>query len=93
MLTGKLAVTYGASDITDTLVFTTCIAAKPNWKIEMSYLKMMQNAAKGAAAGVVLLTALPVFGVVGTLTATGLLVGAVGGAVLGGLEEATNGKR
>ena len=59
----------------------------------MSYLKMMQNAAKGAAAGVVLLTALPVFGVVGTLTATGLLVGAVGGAVLGGLEEATNGKR
>lgn len=59
----------------------------------MSYLKMMQNAAKGAVAGVVLLTALPVFGVVGTLTATGLLVGAVGGAVLGGLEGATNGKR
>lgn len=66
---------------------------KPKRMIQMSYLKMMQNAAKGAAAGVVLLTALPVFGVVGTLTKTGVLIGALCGAVLGGLEEETNGKR
>ena len=66
---------------------------KPKRATQMSYLKMMQNAAKGAAAGVLVLTALPVFGAIGTLTAAGLVVGAVGGAVLGGLDGVTTAKR
>ena len=59
----------------------------------MSYIKIMQSAAKGAVAGVVVLTALPVFGAVGALTSVGLVVGAVGGAVLGGLDEVKTSKR
>jgi hypothetical protein len=49
----------------------------------MSLVSIMFKAAKGAAAGVALLTVLPVFGAVGTITAAGLAVGSILGAIAG----------
>ena len=42
--------------------------------------KKLENMTKGALAGVALLTALPLFGAVGALTAVGAAVGALVGA-------------
>lgn len=46
----------------------------------MSLVSTLAHAAKGAAAGVAVLTALPVFGAVGTITAAGVVLGSVAGA-------------
>lgn len=58
--------------------------------IDMSLVSFMIKATKGAAAGVAVLTALPVFGAVGTITAAGLAVGAILGGTAGvfdGVQE------
>lgn len=52
----------------------------------MSFLNVMVKATIGAAAGVALVTALPVFGAVGAITATGLAVGSSGGAAAGAAD-------
>lgn len=52
----------------------------------MKLVATLWNVAKGAAAGVAVLTALPVFGAVGTLTATGLAVGSVLGGMAGAYD-------
>ncbi|MBL8445292.1 MAG: hypothetical protein JNK52_14685 [Zoogloeaceae bacterium] len=46
----------------------------------MSFLDTLQDLAKGAAVGVAVVTALPVFGAVGSITAAGVAVGSVIGA-------------
>lgn len=46
----------------------------------MSLLRLMGDMAKGAAAGVVLVTALPIAGAVGTITAVGVTYASVIGA-------------
>lgn len=46
----------------------------------MSFLDTLQDVVKGAAVGVAALTALPVFGAAGTITAAGVAVGSVIGA-------------
>ncbi|MBS0512912.1 MAG: hypothetical protein JSR42_17225 [Proteobacteria bacterium] len=46
----------------------------------MSFLDTLQDVVKGAALGVAALTALPVFGAVGTITTVGVAVGSVVGA-------------
>jgi hypothetical protein len=53
----------------------------------MGLVSGMLKAATGAAAGVALITALPVFGAVGVITATGMAVGSVIGAAAGITEE------
>lgn len=53
----------------------------------MSFVSGLVKIAKGAAVGVAAVTALPVFGAVGTITAVGLTVGAVIGAVAGVVDE------
>ncbi|MGR5238633.1 hypothetical protein [Vibrio alfacsensis] len=49
----------------------------------MKFVKALTTIAKGAAAGVALGVALPVFGAVGTITATGTAIASIGGAALG----------
>lgn len=49
----------------------------------MSLVHGLVRAAKGAAAGVALITALPIFGAVGTITAVGVVVGSLAGAAAG----------
>ncbi|MHB8254269.1 MAG: hypothetical protein ACYDEV_11355 [Acidiferrobacter sp.] len=49
----------------------------------MSLVKMLGNMAKGAAAGVLVITALPVFGAAGAITAAGMGVGSLLGAAAG----------
>ena len=46
----------------------------------MRFLDTLESLAKGAALGVVVITGLPVFGPIGTITATGALAGSVIGA-------------
>lgn len=47
----------------------------------MGFLDMLENMAKGAATGVAVVVALPVFGPVGAITATGIaLASSVGAA-------------
>jgi hypothetical protein len=53
----------------------------------MGIVSGLMKAAAGAGAGVALLTALPVFGAVGVITATGMAVGSVIGAAAGITEE------
>lgn len=53
----------------------------------MNYVATLGKIAKGSAAGVVLVTALPVFGAVGAITATGIAVGSVIGATAALLDE------
>jgi len=43
------------------------------------YVQMLKDVATGAAAGVVAITALPLFGAAGTITAAGATVGAIVG--------------
>ncbi len=49
----------------------------------MKFVGLLKNVALGAAAGVAVLTALPVFGAVGTLSGAGALVGSLVGGVAG----------
>jgi len=46
----------------------------------MRFLDTIQDLVKGAAVGVAALTALPVFGAIGTISATGIAVGSIIGA-------------
>ena len=52
----------------------------------MSFVDVLERAAKGAAVGVALVAALPVMGPVGVVTATGAVVGSVVGAVAGAAD-------
>jgi|GEM_PF-1884590 hypothetical protein len=49
----------------------------------MSFVSGLIQVAKGATVGVAAVTALPIFGAVGTITAAGIIVGAAVGAVAG----------
>lgn len=49
----------------------------------MSFIDTLKNIATGAAAGVLVITALPIFGAVGAITATGAAVGSIAGGVAG----------
>ena len=53
----------------------------------MGWVRGLAKAAAGAGAGVALVTALPVFGAVGTITAAGLMVGSLLGAAAGAADE------
>lgn len=53
----------------------------------MGFVRGLAKATTGAVAGVTLVTALPVFGVVGAITATGLISGSVLGAAAGVADE------
>ncbi len=56
----------------------------------MGFLSAIGKAIVGAGTGVLLVTALPVFGAVGAITAAGVAVGSVVGAAAGaadGLKE------
>jgi hypothetical protein len=53
----------------------------------MSLVRGLAKAAAGAGAGVALVTALPVFGAVGAITAAGLVVGSVLGATAAVADE------
>jgi hypothetical protein len=52
----------------------------------MKIVTLLKNVALGASAGVAVLTALPVFGAVGTLTTAGAVVGSLLGGVAGVLD-------
>lgn len=52
----------------------------------MKIVPLIRNVSIGASAGVALLTALPVFGAVGTITAAGAVVGSLVGGVAGVLD-------
>ncbi len=52
----------------------------------MKYVTLLKNVALGASAGVAVLTALPLFGAVGTLTTAGALVGSLVGGAAGALD-------
>lgn len=52
----------------------------------MKIVTLLKNVALGASAGVAVLTALPVFGAVGTLTTAGAVVGSLIGGVAGVLD-------
>jgi hypothetical protein len=47
---------------------------------KMSMVNAIEDVTKGVLAGITLLTALPVFGVAGTITAAGIALGATLGA-------------
>lgn len=53
----------------------------------MTLLGALTKIVIGAPLGILAATALPVFGAVGTITVTGIAVGAVVGAVCGVLDE------
>lgn len=52
----------------------------------MKLVPLIRNVSLGASAGVALLTALPVFGAVGTITAAGAVIGSVVGGMAGVLD-------
>ena len=52
----------------------------------MKLVPLIRNVSLGASAGVALLTALPVFGAVGTITAAGAVVGSLAGGMAGVLD-------
>ena len=52
----------------------------------MSFVDGLVTIAKGAAAGVAVGVALPVFGTVGTITATGMVVTSLVGGALGAAD-------
>jgi hypothetical protein len=56
-------------------------------EIDMGWVSGLLKVATGAAAGVVAITALPIFGAVGAITATGIAVGAVVGGAAGAKDE------
>ncbi len=53
----------------------------------MKVVPLLRNVSLGASAGVALLTALPVFGAVGTITAAGAVVGSLIGGMAGVLDS------
>jgi len=53
----------------------------------MAFVKGLLKAAAGASAGVAVITALPIFGAVGTITAVGAAIGSVLGAAAGVADE------
>ncbi len=53
----------------------------------MGFISGLGKVVVGAAAGVAAVTALPVFGAVGAITATGVAVGTVVGAAAGVVDE------
>jgi hypothetical protein len=53
----------------------------------MGFVRGLVKVAAGAAAGVTVVTALPIFGAVGAITAAGLVVGSVLGAAAGVADE------
>ena len=59
----------------------------------MSFVRGLVKVAAGAGAGVAVVTALPIFGAVGAITATGLVVGSVLGAAAGVADEVFESKR
>ena len=59
----------------------------------MGFVKGLAKAAAGAAAGVTVVTALPLFGAVGAITAVGLIVGSVVGAAAGLADEVLEAKK
>lgn len=46
----------------------------------MSFIETLEDMVKGAAVGVAAVTALPIFGAIGAITATGVVVGSTVGA-------------
>lgn len=59
----------------------------------MSFISGLIKAAKGAAVGVAAVTALPIFGAVGTITAAGIVVGAAVGTIAGIADEMIESKK
>lgn len=53
----------------------------------MSLIGILEKVATGAAVGVATITALPVFGAIGTITATGVAVGTALGAAAAVIDE------
>ena len=53
----------------------------------MGFVSGLLKVAAGAVAGVAAITALPIFGAVGTITATGIAVGSVLGGAAGAADE------
>ncbi len=53
----------------------------------MSWLGKIGGAIVGVGAGVALVTALPVLGAAGAITATGTAVGSAGGALAGWMDN------
>jgi hypothetical protein len=58
----------------------------------MGFVSLLSKIVVGAGAGVAVVVALPIFGVVGTITAAGTLVGTVVGAVAGVVDEVSGSK-
>ena len=59
----------------------------------MSLVTGLFKVAKGAAVGVAAVTALPIFGAVGSITALGIVIGATAGAVAGVADEVIEKKK
>lgn len=59
----------------------------------MGFVRSLVKVAAGAGAGVAVVTALPVFGAVGTITAAGLVVGSLLGAAAGVADEMAETKK
>ena len=57
----------------------------------MSLLNTLENIVKGAAVGVAAVTALPLFGPVGTITAMGVAAASTIGMVVSLVDEIRNG--
>lgn len=53
----------------------------------MTFISGLLRVAAGAAAGVAAVTALPIFGVAGTITAAGVAVGSLVGGIAGAADE------
>ena len=53
----------------------------------INLVNTLQSMAKGAAVGVMAITALPVYGAVGTITAAGICVGSLLGAAAALIDE------
>lgn len=60
--------------------------------VAMSLVSGLFKVAKGAAVGVAAVTALPIFGAVGSITALGIVIGATVGAVAGIADEVIESK-
>lgn len=56
----------------------------------MNILNLLKKVVIGAPLGVAAVTVLPIFGAVGVITATGVAVGSVLGAVGGAVDAATS---
>ncbi len=59
----------------------------------MGFISGLGKVVAGAAVGVAAVTALPIFGAVGAITATGIVVGSVVGAAAGVADEVIESKK